>query len=336
MLKKIFFVSGLALIFFIMGAALLSSLDPFVKKRIENSFDPPVSIRNLKIQWNNIEADDVFIKTADDTDFLAIKHIRLKPRLWGLLRKKLDIKEVEMDSPKVVIRRTRDGRWLLPRFKKDEDKKRPIELLVQTFGLNKGNIIFRDDLKGFNIDLTDAEIEMKSSLSILHPGRADINGSAKLPGSGSVRINAGGDILSAALNGNLSIKDMDMTLLRPFMKGDARVKKGRLNLDSRFGIDKGNVKAPSALKLKNMDIETKGVLMGISAPVVLELVKRKGEIDITFNVWGKWNNLQNDLQESFRKKVMTEMGRTIVSPVEKAGRSLEDVVKGIGGLLPVK
>ena len=69
--------------------------------------------------------------------------------------------------------------------------------------------------------------------------------------------------------------------------------------------------------------------MGVSAPLVIELIKKKGEIDLDFNIWGKYDNLRNDLKESFQKKVLAEVGRTVTSPVE-------DVMKEIRSLLPGK
>jgi hypothetical protein len=105
-------------------------------------------------------------------------------------------------------------------------------------------------------------------------------------------------------------------------------------LDSNFSIDKGYVKAPSLLRARDIDIETRGFLMGVGAPFVIELVKKKGEIVLNFNIWGKWNNLQHDLKESFKRKVSEELGKTITSPLQEATKPLEDVIKGIGGILP--
>jgi hypothetical protein len=46
-------------------------------------------------------------------------------------------------------------------------------------------------------------------------------------------------------------------------------------------------------------------------------------------MWGRWNNLEHDLKESFQRKFFKELGRTVTSPLEEA-------VKGIGSLLPTK
>jgi hypothetical protein len=334
MLKKVIFGITVILILSIAGFILFFPLDSFVKGRIDKALGPIISIKNLKIGWNAIVADDILVKTPSGTDFLEIKQLRLKPYLWTLLRKKFDIKEIEMESPRLVIKRTKGGKWLFPEFKKKEGEKPAVELVVKAFKVSNGNVIIEDDLKGFNMKLTDVAVTMKSGISLFQSGKTTITASAKFPDTGNASLKSEGNISEGKFKGTLTIMDLNMTVLRPYMKGDVVVKKGRLNLDSNFDFDKGYVKAPSLLRIRDMDIETRGFLMGIGAPIVIELVKKKGEIVLNFNIWGKWNNLQHDMKESFKRKVSEELGRTITSPLEQATKPLQDVLKDVGGLLP--
>jgi hypothetical protein len=334
MLKRVILGITVILILSIAGLILFFPLDSFVKERIDKALGPGISIKNLKIGWNAIVADDILVKTPSGTDFLEIKQLRLKPYLWALLRKKFDIKEIEMDSPRLVIKRTKGGKWLFPEFKKKEGGKPAIELVVKAFKANNGNVIIEDDFKGFNMKLLDVAVTMKSGISLFQSGKTTITASAKFPDAGNASLKSEGNIFDGKFKGTLTIRDLNMTVLRPYMKGDVVVKRGRLNLDSNFGLDKGHVKAPSLLRIRDMDIETKGFLMGVGAPFVIELVKKKGEIVLNFNIWGKWNNLQHDLKESFKRKVSEGLGRTITSPIEQATKPLQDVLKDVGGLLP--
>jgi hypothetical protein len=334
MFKKVIFGIAVILILSIAGLILFFPFDSFVKERIDNALGPDISIKNLKIRWNAIVADDILVKTPAGTDFLEIKQLRLKPYLWALLRKKFDIKEIEMDSPRLVIKRTKSGKWLFPELKKKDDRKSSVELIVKTFRVNSGNVIIEDDLKGFNMKLNDVVIDMKSSLSLFQSGKTTITATAKFLDAGNTSLKSEGNISNGKFKGTFTIRDLNMTVLRPYMKGDVRVKKGRLNLDSNFILDKGYVKAPSLLRIRDMDIETRGFLMGVGAPFVIELVKKKGEIVLNFNIWGKWNNLQHDLKESFKRKVSEELEKTITSPLEQATKPLHDVLKNVGGLLP--
>lgn len=334
MLKKVILGITVILILSIAGLIVFFPLDSFVKERIDKALGPDISIKNLEIGWNAIVADDILVKTPSGTNFLKIKQLRLKPYLWALLRKKFDIKEIEMDSPHLVIKRTKDGKWLFPEFKKKEGGKPAVELVVKAFKASNGNVIIEDDLKGFNMKLMDVAVTMKSGISLFQSGKTTITASARFPDAGNALLKSEGNISEGKFKGTLTIRDLNMTVLRPYMQGDVRVKRGKLNLDSNFDLDKGYVNAPSLLRIRDMDIETRGFLMGVAAPLVIELVKKKGEIVLKFNVWGKWNNLQNDLKESFKRKVSEELGRAIISHPEQVTKPLQDVLKDVSGLLP--
>jgi uncharacterized protein YhdP len=331
MVKKI--ILGIVILVFlsIVGLVLFFPIDSFVKDKIDETLGHRIFFKNLRISWNAITADDVTIKTSSGKDFLNIKQLKLRPSLWGLLKRKVEIKNIELASLFLTIKRDRNGRWLLPEFKKKEVKGSSFEFIVKSFEVDDGKLYFIDEVKGANLNLTGVEIEMGSK--IFNPSKITINASGRFPTSGNISIKSEGDINTGTFKGVLSLRDMDMAVIKPYIQGDVKIRRGRLNLDSNLAFDGGNVKAPSVLRIKDLDIETKGFLMGVSAPLVIELVQKKGEIVINFNIWGKWNNLQNDLKESFQKKVAEGLGRTIektlVSPVE-------DVVRGISDLLPFK
>jgi len=330
MLKK--FILGIIIIVFLSigGLVLFFPLDSFIKKKIDESVGPYISFSTLKIGWNSIMADDVLIKTPEGTDFLKIKQLRLKPSFLGLLRKKLEIKGIELDSPALTIKKAKNGKWLLPEFKKKKGEGSTMEVIVRSVRVDRGTILFADEVQGARFDLTDVAIDMSSRLSFFSAGKASINASAKVSPSGKISMNSKGDMVTGNFKGTLSIKDLNMILLKPYMKGDVEVKKGRLNLDSNVSLDKGNVKAPSHLNVRDLDIEAKGAIMGVSAPLVVELIKKKGTVDLDFNIWGKYDNLQNDLKGAFQKKVFTEVGKTITKPL------LENVVDSIGSIFQRK
>jgi uncharacterized protein involved in outer membrane biogenesis len=329
MLRKIILYSAIAVVVLIAAFILFFPLDSFVKGKIHDALGPDVSIKNFKIRWSSIDIEDVTVKTPDETEFLKIKNVKLKPYLLGFLFKRLEIKSLELDSPSLVIKRTKTGKWILPEIKKGKEEKGTFDLIIKSIRINGGNVLFEDDLKGFKMDFTNVAIDIKSEISLFQSGKTVIEASAQMPDNGSISIDSKGNIRDNNFSGVLSVRDLNMILLRPYMKGDVKVKKGRLNLDSKFTLDNGYVKAPSNLKIKDIDIETKGAIMGISAPLVMEVVKKKGELILDFNMWGRWNNLEHDLKESFQRKFFKELGRTVTSPLEEA-------VKGIGSLLPTK
>lgn len=329
MVRRIILYLAVTVIVLIVAFVLFFPLDSFVKGKIHDALGPDVSIKNFKIRWSSIDIEDIVVKTPYETEFLKIKNIKLKPYLLGFLFKRLEIKSVELEAPSLVIKRTKTGKWILPEIKKNKEEGGTFDLVIKSIKVNGGNVLFEDDLRGFKMDFTNIAIDIKSEISLFQSGKTVIEASAQMPDNGRISINSEGNIRDNNFSGVLSVRDLNMILLRPYMKGDVKVKKGRLNLDSKFTLHKGDVKAPSNLKIKDIDMETKGAIMGISAPLVMEVVKKKGELILDFNMWGRWNNMEHDLKESFQRKFFKELGRTVTSPLEEA-------VKGIGSLLPTK
>lgn len=330
MLKK--FILGIIIIIFLSlgGLVLFFPLDSFIKKKIEESAGPYISFSALKIGWNSITADNVLIMTPAGTDFIKIKQLRLKPSLLGLLSKKLEIKGIELDSPELIIKKLKNGKWLLPQFKKKKGEGSSMQIIVRSVRVDSGAILFADEVQGARFDLTDVAIDMSSGLSFFSAGKVSINASAKVSPSGEISVTSKGSMATGNFKGTLSIQDINMILLNPYIKGDVEVKKGRLNLNSNISLDKGNIKAPSHLNVRGLDIEAKGAIMGVSAPLVVELIKKKGTVDLDFNIWGKYDNLQNDFKGAFQKKVFTEVGKTITKPL------LENVVDSIDSIFQRK
>ena len=67
--------------------------------------------------------------------------------------------------------------------------------------------------------------------------------------------------------------------------------------------------------------------MGVSAPLVIELLEKNKEILLHFNIWGRLDNLQHDLEKSFKNKISQEIGKTVTSPLAPITKTLEKLIK---------
>ncbi|HHW20569.1 AsmA family protein [Thermodesulfovibrio thiophilus] len=335
MIKKILIVVVLFIILSIAGFILFFPFDSFIKQKVEKAIGHNVSIKYLSVKWSKIVAYDIVIKTPAGTTFLDIKSITLTPYILPLLKKRVEIKEILMDSSTIFLIRTKQGKWLLPEFSKKEeenssqkeDKKSSIELAIKEFKVTNANIIIQDDLKGFNIKLYDVAVNMSNKVSLFKSDETVVTASAKFPDRGDISLKAKGNFSDEKFTGSLTLKDLNMTLLRPYIRGGYTVKRGRLSFYSNFNINKGYVKAPSILRLKDLDIKSSGFFMGVSAPLLIEFLKEKDEIVLNCNIWGKWNNLKNDIPESLQKKITQQIGRTVTSPLRSLTNPIENLIK---------
>ncbi len=224
--------------------------------------------------------------------------------------------------------KNKKGQWQLPPlFSAVETQKSSIKITVKELESISGVIILQDEVKGSYIKLTDVNLSIKSSNSILQTGNPLIYALAKFSDGGNLTIKSEGTFPQQQIKGEVKIKDLNIKVIRPYMSGDVKVKRGILSLDSDFSINKGYVKAPSVLKAREVEIESKGFLMGISAPLLIELLKKKEEIVLPFNIWGQWDNLQNDLESVIKKQITEEVGKTITSPLKTITKPLTGVLK---------
>jgi len=48
---------------------------------------------------------------SPERPFLTVKSVKFNYRLWSIFRKKIEIKKIEIDSPRLFLRRNREGFW---------------------------------------------------------------------------------------------------------------------------------------------------------------------------------------------------------------------------------
>lgn len=339
MIKKIFLWSFVSIALLVIGLVLFFPLESFVKKKINETFGSAVSFKTLKIGWTEIAADGIVVKSSDGGDFLKVERLIVEPSLFKLLWKTVQINNIEIDSPLLVLRRTKNGKFLIPELgkkpsdkKKDEKSSAGFNIIIKAFKLKDGNIVFIDDTKTFKIEVSELNIDMKSAFSLFGAGDSAITASAKLPSEGKIYMNANGNIMSKDMKGKASLNNIDIALFKAYVDA-VNIKKGRLNFDTNYTVEKGYVKAPSVARIKDIEVQSKGAIFGVPTPVVINLLKNKGEMDVAFNIWGPYNKLQNDLKESLQKKVVSGAGSSITKPAERA---VEGVVKDLKNILPMK
>ncbi len=322
MKRKIILIAILFIILSILAFFVFFPFESLIKKNIENYLGKNISIKKIKIKWNYVYAEEIVMKTPSGEDFLKIKELKIQLYLLSLLRKKFDFGEIHLESPYLYLKRSKKGLWQIPMLKKEEQKE-PVNFYFKEFKVTDGIIRIEDELKRFDLQLIDFKMSIKNRSSFA--GEIDISAEGKCNEGGIIKLKSEGNLNEENFTGNLVINDLNIQVLRPYIRGDVTIKKGYLSLNSNFIVNKGYVKAPSILKAKAMEIESKGFFMGISAPVLIKLLEKKGEIVISFNIWGRWDNLQTDLEKAIKAEISEELGKRITSPIGTIIKPLEKI-----------
>lgn len=318
----------------VLSTLLIYFLFPFdrlIKEKIEQSLGDSVSVERLKIRWNHIDAYGVSVKTTSGSEFARIKEIKIKIYFLALLRKEVELKEIHLKQPNFYLLRQKNGKWQLPSLpvKSEPSKESTLKLSIKELDAVGGILTLKDEVKNSQITLNELNFQIKSKNSIFQSSITSISLSANLTEGGSVNLKTDLSLPDDIVKGTIKIKDLNIDVLKPYVKGDVKIKKGIIDFDSNFTVDRGYVKAPSTVRAKNIEIEPKGFLMGISAPLLIELLKNKEEIVLSFNIWGRWNNLQNDLESVIKKQITEQLGKKVTSPIQSATKPLTDIIRKV-------
>ncbi|MCS7202830.1 MAG: AsmA family protein [Thermodesulfovibrio sp.] len=325
---KNFLIISFAILIIIIGFILFFPFESFIKKQIEKAFESKILIKELKISFHKISAKDVYIKSQNEHVFSKVKEIELKPYFFALFKKRLDIKSIYLVKPSVTLVRTKKNIWLIPDFfSKNSSQNQSIEFKLKSLGAQDGTFLLKDEIKNLKIELFNINLLIKSTDSIFKSGQGVITASAKFKDGGELLLSSEGDFNTKTFKGIFTLKNLNILTIKPFLKGNAQIKKGILSLNSNFILNNNYIKAPCQLTVKELEVEPRGVLMGVMAPVLIKLIEKRGEIVLNFNVWGPSNNLQTDFEESLKRKISEELGMKVFSPFQNLTKPFQSIIK---------
>ena len=256
--------------------------------RISAAINRQVSLGNVSVSiFSGIRLHDLVIQDKEGGQpFLKAGALRLEYRFWPLLRKRVEIKEIRLESPLLRIIRHADGSFNFSDLtaKKEQPSptvKSPIDLAVSQVTLTDGTMIF-DDRQGLGgkpyvtqisaIQMTAGNISLDSefpvSLQANLPGGAtiDISGTATKVGSAP----------SIALTTTLIAKDLAKLVagLPPSVSEKAHKLALAGGLEFRLKLA-GETKTPKQLlqsgeiKLNNIQLTVGGTRPTLSGALLL-------------------------------------------------------------------
>ncbi|MBI5027129.1 MAG: DUF748 domain-containing protein [Nitrospirae bacterium] len=337
-MKKVLIALVFLVILLIPLLYLYIKLPELARTKIEGALGRGFTIGKVRLAFASLEVSDIKYMPDDaKAETINIKSIRLYPRLSELLKKRIAIGRVDVESPKIYLVRFRDGRFNLPAFKSTGEEKPGMEVALKTIVINGGSLDFLDEKAGripFKLSLYD----MKVSLGHLDEKEIsftiDSSIKGKTPGSGKIKGKGSKEKLSA----DVIINNFDLTLIMPYLKsGDVKPKAGSISMNSEVKYAAGFVNAPVDAKIKNLQLETsqgiKRQFLGASTQAITELIKKKGEIHLKFRVYGPPKDLKNDIKEAMQREIAESLGRTLIAPgkeIEKTGKGIGKAVEDIG------
>lgn len=343
-------------------------LTSLVQARLKALVGPDISVGNVTVRWNRIELDQVRIARRGVGPFanrLSCGRIVIRPSLLSLFSGRLDISEILLEKPYLLLEINPDGsvvRILPPRRAAAAGSSDAV-LPVRLAGLRISN---------GSIDLLDRQVARKGGIGLSNPRERyhltslqDISfsaGAVDLPASerpmpvrleliskGGGRLLIAGDVAPKGLDSHLKLdlSGLNITRYRPYFlkEGDLDVSAGTLSATCSLTIHKRILNAPGSLRLKGLAFNhssTKGTLLGVPAwALVSFLSDNKDELSDNFTVNGSLNNPRFSIQQSLVDQIAMSLSSKIGVPtVSDVGRGIlgigEKGIKGILGITGIK
>jgi hypothetical protein len=343
------------------GYAHLTSL---VQARLKNLTGDGSSIEKVTVRWNRIELEQVRIArrgTGHFKDRFSFARVVIRPSLLSLLSGRLDISEILLEKPYLLLEINPDGSFasiLPPRSAVSSGTSAAaLPLRVGAVRISNGTI-----------DLLDWQVARKGGIGLSNPRERyhlttlqDVTfttGAISIPASeqsmpvrlemtakGGGRLVISGAIVPKGLDSILKIelKDLNITHYRPYFlkQGDLNVSSGSLSANCSLTIQKRTLNAPGAIQLKNLAFDhssTKGVLLGVPAWALISFLSDKSnEISVPFTVNGSLDNPRFSVHQSLIDQIATALSSKIGVPTASGvGKGILDIgEKGIKGMFGI-
>ena len=343
------------------GYAHLTTL---VQARLKALVGTDVSVGNVTARWNRIELDQVRIARRGKGPFVdrfSISRIVIRPSLLSLFSGRLDISEILLEKPYLLVEINPDGSFvkILP--------PRPAAPAGSSTGVLPVSIAAVRISNG-TIDLLDWQVSRKNGIGVSNPRERyhlttlqDVSFSAdaltipvsdrpmpvrlELTSKGGGRLLIAGDVAPKGLDSHLKLDLTGFNIVpyRPYFlkQGDLKVSSGTLSANCSLTINKRLLNAPGSLHLKGLAFDhssTKGVLLGVPAWALISFLSdNKDELSAPFTVKGSLDNPRFSIQQSLVDQVAMALSSKIGIPtISGVGRGImgigEKGMKGISGI----
>jgi hypothetical protein len=368
---KKYIVRGLIALVLITGSGIwwgYAHLTTLVQARLKAFTGTEIVVGNVTARWNRIELDQVSIPRSGSGPFakrFSIDRIVIHPSLLSLFSGRLDIREIHLDKPFLLLEINPDGSFakiLSPAPPKPSGSS-AAALPVRISAVR---------ITGGTIDVLDWQVARKNVIGISNPreryhltGLREVSFTAgvldiplsdqpvpvrlELAGKGGGRLLIAGNVAPKGLDSRLKLDLTGLNIIpyRPYFqkKGDLNISSGNISATSSLTINKRILNAPGSLQLKGLAFDhsdTKGVLMGIPAWALVSFMSdHKDELAVTFTVNGSLDNPRFSAHQSFIDQIATALSSKIgVSTVTDVGKGIlgigEKSIKGILGITGLK
>jgi hypothetical protein len=356
----------IALVLIASGAAWwgYAHLTDLVQAQLRSFTGNDLTIGKVTARWNRVELEQVRLARRGAGSFdrrITIDRVVLRPRLVSLFSGRLELAEINIDKPYLLLEIAPDGSLVKP-FPAGPAPS------GKTAGPSLPVTVGAVHVTAGTVDILDWHLARGNAIGLSNPrehynllhlhdvavdlGKLDIPPEDRttplrlaLEDQGGGTLVLDGAMAPKTLDSRftLTVTDLDITRFRPYFlkQGDLGVAAGTLSVRSDISIAKRHLKAPGVIVIKGLAFErsgAKGLWMGIPAKALVSVMAdNKDELKVDFAVNGNLDNPRFTIRQSFVEQIATALSAKIgVASVESVGKGIIGIgSKGVKGVMGI-
>jgi len=341
-------------------------LTGMVQARLRDVVGNDLTIGTVTARWNRVELEQVRLARHGAGPFdrrIAIGRVVLRPRLVSLFSGRLELADISIESPYLLLEIAPDGSFVRP-FPTQQPRRitapggpsipvtvgslhisgGSVDILDWHIARNKGVVGVSNPGDGYHLlRLDNLDLAMGKLDAPLADRRTPLKLSFRFHGGGDLTLR--GDLSPKSLDSHLrlDITGLNITRFRPYFlkQGDLGVSAGTVALGSDISIEKRLLKAPGTITLKNLALQkagTKGALLGVPAWALVKFMSDShDELKVAFSLNGSLDNPRFTIRQSLMEQIASALSSKIGVPtVTSVGKGIigigEKSIKGVMGI----
>lgn len=319
-----------------------------LKERVVAGLGPGSKITELKVGWSSIELIGLDIQGPNGwptARMLQAERVTVVPSLRSILTNEIRISSITIDKPYLSVLRVPGRLLILPNLfeasrRQEKPEPRSEELSRRTV------VISRIALENGIMEIFDATVsqpphkirleQIEAVVRDIAPAkpesrtRFEVTGTAKgKTRDGQVKVSGWVGAAARDSSSHILMESVDLVSLQPYLgkKGDARVRRGTLDLDLKSEVRNNNLDGIGKMIIRHLEFAPSqnymDTFMGAPRTAVIGFLKdHEDAIDIDFTLTGDIRKPNFSLNETLATRVAAGMAGQL-------GLSLKGVAEGV-------
>lgn len=342
-IKILIFVAAALVLFTAAALVGYRALTRTIHTRLLAALGPDAAVDGIEIGLRDVTVKNLRIQRKGERDPLTVERIVVTPSLRSLPTGQIRLSKIELEGLAMVITVQPNGRVQLPLGLPPPQAgtaggAQTTQVAISQVGVLNGRIDLIDRTvpePPVRLRLEKVRASVQELAVPLTPGKSPLEFEAIIhgkEGDGRVRFSGWVEPITQDASVKATLRSIDLTLFTPYLiqVKEARVDRGRLDMDLDFQVHRGRVNAPGTAILSDLQLNSaSGLLnsfMGVPRQAVLDLLKsRDGRIELAFRVEGDLSDPHFQVQRSFVNAMTAGLA-------EQLGISVKGVGGGVVGL----